>query len=359
MGDRAESGAAPLDGERSGPSGRTERRGAPAWLLDSCARPWSCFGGLALVCLALQVVTGLLLAFSYRPTPGEAYASVYYLSNVMPYGWLVRTVHFWGSQLVIALAALHAVRMLVNGSYRRPERTGWIVGALALAFVIALAFTGSLLTWDQSAYWSTFAAVSLLREVPLVGEWVARGLLGVDAALGAAALTRFYAAHLTLLPVGLAGLLVAHARIERARGADAMPSSSDAPDAQAGRPLGVDAPSYPDVVASAATMVVLLLCLYAVLAIFLPAPLDVRADPTVTPAAVKPAWYFLSVYALTRYLPPAVAVTVPVVLGMLFILLPFFDRGPSRASTDRALALAVGLSAIAGAIVLTLVGALS
>lgn len=335
------------------------RTDGPRWFAQAIrepVRPWPYFGGLAVFCLTLQVITGILLAFVYQPTFDHAYASAYYISYVMPYGWLVRTVHAWGVEILVVLAAIHAGRMLVSARYKRAGASGWVIGALALGAAIALAFTGRVLPWDQPAYWDTLATVSLLESTPLIGEWVS-GFLTTASDAGGLALTRFYAAHITFLPAALVGLVTAHvwvARRSRAAEAARPPEALETPP----EPRALEAaPLYPDLVASAITAIVLLLAVYAALAILMPSSLDVRADPAIEPGAYGPAWYFLAVDTLARYVTPAVATSLAAVLAALFVMLPFLDRGPSRRPADRTVFLtAVCLVALA-TIALTVIGA--
>lgn len=344
-----DAGDTPSSGEEVLPVRDAEPLTLGARLRAASMSPWPYFGGLALACLGIQVVTGLLMAFRYQPTPDEAYVSVYYIANVMPYGWLVRSAHSWGSVLTLVFAALHAVSVFIKASYKKPRQGNWVLGVLALMTAVALGFTGRLLPWDQMAYWGTEAAVDLFRQAPLVGDWIARGLLGGEL-VGAATLTRFYAAHVTVLPATLLALLLAHLFLAR---------KQDAADELAGGSrIRGRVPLYPDILLPAATTLVLLLAVFLALASLVPATLDVKADLTVAPQVAKPTWNLLSMYALSQYLNGGVAASVTAVLGLLFLLLPYIDRGPTVKPRERRFALLIGLLVIGGVCFLTLAGAL-
>jgi quinol-cytochrome oxidoreductase complex cytochrome b subunit len=77
--------------------------------------------------------------------------------------------------------------------------------------------TGELLPWDQNGYLTTQAFVALLKGVPVVGSTLL-SLWAGGVTLGAAALTRFYAAHNMLLPAALTGLLFLHFLMVRKQG---------------------------------------------------------------------------------------------------------------------------------------------
>ncbi|HXL36765.1 MAG TPA: hypothetical protein VN954_06130, partial [Ktedonobacteraceae bacterium] len=73
-----------------------------------------------------------------------------------------------------------------------------------------------------------------------------------------------------------------------------------------------------------------------ILSITIDAPLREPANPNVTPNPAKAPWYFLGLQELLHYFPPTTAgVLIPgfVLLGL--IILPYVDRNPSRAFTDR------------------------
>lgn len=183
----------------------------------SAKRFWYCLGGLALFSAILMALSGVFLAFYYQPTPNKAYASVFYISNYVRYGWLIRSVHVWGSRIMIALVVLHMARVFVTASYKHPRELNWIAGVLLLVVTLGFAITGDLLPWDARGYASAAAIVELLSRIPLVGDALARLVAG-SADLGAAALTRFYASHVIVLPAALTALLAAHFRMVRKHG---------------------------------------------------------------------------------------------------------------------------------------------
>jgi menaquinol-cytochrome c reductase cytochrome b subunit len=203
-------------GERIGLS--ADQREMPRRTIPAGARRfWYCFGGLALLAAVMQALSGAFLALYYQPTPDDAYASVFYISNYVRYGWLIRSVHVWGARLMIALVAIHMLRVFVSGSYKRPRELNWVAGVLLLAVTAGFMVTGDLLPWNEAGYTSTRAFVELIGTMPLVGAWLANLVLGGDT-LGAAAVTRFYAAHIMLLPAALTVLLGAHFWMVRRQG---------------------------------------------------------------------------------------------------------------------------------------------
>lgn len=180
-------------------------------------RFWYCFGGLTFVTAVLQAITGLFLAFYYEPTPERAYASVFYISHFVNYGWLIRSLHAWGSQLMVVLVIVHMVRVYASAAYKHPRELNWVAGVLLLAVTLGFVLTGDLLPWDQRAYWSTTVVANFIRHMPFVGEWLTHMVVGGDA-IGAPTLSRFYSGHIMMLPAFLAALLYAHFRMVRSQG---------------------------------------------------------------------------------------------------------------------------------------------
>lgn len=180
-------------------------------------RFWYCFGGLAFFTAIMQALSGLFLSFYYQPTPDRAYASVFYIDTYVRYGWLIRSVHVWGARLMLALVIIHMIRVYVTASYKHPREFNWVAGVLLFAITLGFMVTGGLLPWDQGGYWSTRALIDTVGEIPVIGGAFLRIAAG-GTELGGAALTRFYAAHIMLLPAALVLLLAAHFWMVRKQG---------------------------------------------------------------------------------------------------------------------------------------------
>lgn len=180
-------------------------------------RFWFCFGGLTFFVFLLQVATGVFLTIYYVPDPARAYASVFYISNYVNYGWLIRSIHSWGAQLMVIFVILHMVRVFLTGSYKKPREFNWVVGVLLFVLTMAFGLTGYLLPWDQKAYWGSTVTINLVAQVPVMGVWMSEVIMGGQA-IGAPTLTRFYSGHVFLLPAILAVFLIAHFWMIRKQG---------------------------------------------------------------------------------------------------------------------------------------------
>ena len=182
-----------------------------------------CFGGMVFVLIALQLVTGILLALYYVPdaagNPAPAYQSVNFIQNQVFLGWLIRGFHFWGANLLIIMVLLHMARVYWTGSYHAPRELNWSVGILMLFIILALALTGYLLPWDTKAYFATEVTIKITAGVPIppISELIKQLLQG-GPYVGPPTLQRFFTLHVFVLPALIVLLMYVHFRFIRAHG---------------------------------------------------------------------------------------------------------------------------------------------
>ncbi len=186
-------------------------------------------GAATLAAAILLAISGVLLTLYYEPAPTQAHQSVQYITYAVPFGWLIRGLHHWSANALILLAVAHMVRVILHGAYKYPRQVTWLSGVVMLLVLFAFAFTGSLLPWDQQAFWGTQVRLEVVGLVPIVGERLARLLQGGDQ-LSAATLSRFYIGHVWVLSVALFGLIVAHLGLVTRHGISALPDEVSASD---------------------------------------------------------------------------------------------------------------------------------
>src|SRR6201988_4377799 len=185
-----------------------------------------CMGGTTFFLFIVEVVTGVLLMFYYRPTLEHAYNDILALRDVATLG-ILRELHRWGAHAMVITVWLHMLRVFLTGSYKPPREFNWIVGVILLVLTLLLSFTGYLLPWDQLAIWAITVGSNMARATPFLGhEGPGASLLkigdlamvhaGDDARfallagrfVGAGALLRFYVLHCVAIPV-VAAILMA------------------------------------------------------------------------------------------------------------------------------------------------------
>src|SRR6185436_1977332 len=177
---------------------------------------WFVTGSIVLFLLTVQLLTGVLLAVFYSPSPDHAYDSVRFIMERITFGRVLRGLHFFGASFIVVAAVVHMLRVVALGSYKNPREVTWITGVVLLLVILGFALTGYLLPWDQKAYWATTVTINIARSGPF-GEQVA-GLLQGGTNLGSLTLLRWYAAHVFLLPSALIGFVVAHLFLMRRHG---------------------------------------------------------------------------------------------------------------------------------------------
>lgn len=301
-------------------------------------------GSATLIAFTVQVITGVALAFSYVPTPDHAYQSLDFITHGAILGNVVRGVHFWGASAMVLLVCAHAAQVFLIGAFKYPREVNWLSGTLLLVFTFGMAFTGQLLRWNQDAYWAVVVGASQAARAPLIGDFLT-GILFAGGQIGGATLTRFYATHVFMIPAIIFGLLGIHLYLVIRHGVSEPPVPGMVVDRRTyrqryeelihkvGEPFWPDA-GWKDVVfALAVGSIVLILA-----AVLGPPELGNKADPTVIQAYPRPDWYFLWYFALLALIPPSIEdwfiIGFPLVLGLLFILLPFVapygERSPRR-----------------------------
>lgn len=307
---------------------------------------WYAFGSATIFAMILQIVTGIFLTFYYAPSSVSAWESTNYIYHNVPFGSFVISLHFWGATAMIALLFMHMLQVLLWGAYKAPRELSWVVGVLLLVITLVLGLTGYLLPWDMNSYFASQVAINIAASVPIVGN-VTQQFLSGGPGMGTLTIGRFFGLHVWLMPAAMIALVVAHLSIFRHNGSAGPPVDHDLKKLPQGRfwPNQM----FMDAVASLAVFAIIV-----ALAIFSPAPLDAKADPTQKFIAY-PAWYFLALYGLLRIagtlpgnlIPIAnlfATVIIPGGLVTLLVLLPFLDRNPSRQLSRRPWVL--GLTAV-------------
>jgi ubiquinol-cytochrome c reductase cytochrome b subunit len=312
---------------------------------------WFTLGSLLLFGLGVQVVTGIALALYYAPTPDHAWDSVRFVSTEVRAGSFLRGLHHWGATLVVVAAVLHLVRVVFFGSYKRPREMNWLIGLAILLVILAFGLTGYLLPWDQRAYWATVVTINIARLTPVLGDAFAWLLQG-GAEVGALTLTRWYAAHVVLLPIALTLLVAAHLYLLRRHGVSGPVRVQSGPSRM----------FFPYQAARDVTVAIAAGVLLAVLAWRGAPALESPADPTSSDYTPRPEWYFLGLFQLLKYFPGrwevVGALVVPGIAATFLALLPWLDRSRSREPRTRRLVLGLFTAGLAGFVTLTSLGAL-
>lgn len=274
--------------------------------------------------LLVEFITGLLISLVYSPSTGSAWGSVYYLSNHVDLGWLVRGVHRFGSYALVVLGVLWLARLVFAGLFHRPREFTWWLAVGVVALIFALGVTGNILPWDQRGYWAAVVETTIAGGLPGIGPAL-RGLVVGGSEFGNSTLTRIHAIHVLILP----GLLVALGalRLRLLRRVDERPEAID-------RHCEPFWPRTAFVNLAAATLSLAIVVGYAVA--YRGYPLDAPADPGSDDYPARPEWYFLPLYQLLRVFQGReviATVILPAAVALGLLALPLLDRIFSRRLT--------------------------
>jgi cytochrome b6 len=310
-------------------------------------------GGMALFLFLVQVATGILLLFYYRPSASEAFESVQYVMADVPFGWLIRSIHSWGANLFVGVVFAHLVSVFFLKAYRAPREATWISGAILLFLTMGFGFSGYLLPWNTLSYFATKVGTDVPAQIPVIGHLLSRILRGGSDVTGAT-LSRFYGIHVAILPAITTLILGIHLVLVQRHGMSVPPGIERSVKPRSMR-------FFPDFLMRDSVGWLVAVALLAALAAFFPWELGVKADPFApAPAGIRPEWYFLWTFQGLKYLPAKVAGVPGETLGVFFLgglallllLVPLLDRRRSR-WWDRA-----ALLVFAGAAVLTVLSLL-
>ena len=318
---------------------------------------WYYLGGMTLFLFMIQVATGILLLFYYRPSAEEAYESVQFLMAEVEFGWLIRSIHSWASNLMIFTLFIHLFSVLLLKAYRPPREVTWLSGIGLLGVAMGFGFTGYLLPWNELAYFATKVGTEITGVVPLVGPFLGRLLRGGDEVTGAT-LTRFYGIHVAVLPLLTTLILGLHLFLVQKHGMSVPPGVERAGGAR--RTMHF-LPNFllRDLVGWLSALAIL-----AALAAYYPTELGQKADPFApAPIGIKPEWYFMFMFKTLKYLPSyilgiegeIVGVVGFGVGGLVLLLIPFLDRRTARGEPSR-LFTWIGIAIILYMIALTYLG---
>ena len=286
-------------------------------------------GGMTMFFFVIQVVTGIMLMLYYRPSADAAFESVEFIMTVVPFGWLIRSIHSWSANLMVFFAFVHLATVYFTKSYRNPREMTWVTGCLLLFLAMAFGFSGYLLPWNQLAFFATKVGTDIAGAVPFIGEWMLRFLRGGDRVTGGT-LSRFFGWHVAILPAITTVLLGIHLLLVQVQGMSVPPKQQD--EAAGKRPMKF----FPDFAMRDLWGWILALGVLAAIAALFPWELGDKADPF-APAFkdIRPEWYFMFMFETLKLVPGGEIAgieyeAIPILLfsfgGLLMMLVPFLDR---------------------------------
>jgi ubiquinol-cytochrome c reductase cytochrome b subunit len=308
----------------------------------------------------IQAITGFFVWAYYSPGTQNAWESVYYLQYEVAGGWLLRAIHHYAGQTLLALAGLYLLQLIVRGWYRPPREAVYWSALLMCLCTLALLLTGDLLAWSQNSYAATQVRTRFLQLLPGVGESLYKIAIG-GPEFGQLTLTRFLAMHIGLFSGGLFLLLaVNRICIRRANAAicgylkkdcgagvppaldgatvKLSPQQSPAGATETVAPQNVE-PYWPGQAWRNAMAGVIVLAVVMILSlqhgisgdgagVAMGSPADM--DPANYYSAARPEWAFRGLYEFSQLFPGEKAIfaifVIPGLILVFFLLVPFIGR---------------------------------
>jgi ubiquinol-cytochrome c reductase cytochrome b subunit len=309
---------------------------------------WYVFGSASLTMLAIQILTGILLALVYVPTADQAYESLLYLNEHQSLGWFVRALHYYAGSGMVVLLLAHMTQVFLHGAFKYPRELTWLVGVVLLLLTMGMFFTGQVLRWDPDAYWGIGVGASMAGRVPVAGPSVVSLLLGGEV-IGGDTLSRFFALHVFVIPGLLLTFLGVHLWLVLKKGVSEPPIPGQLVDPKTydaryekevhddGVPFLGDA-FLKDALFSALAVVVVV----AIAAAVGPKGPTGPPDPTLSGANPRPEWPFLWLFALLSLSPPEAETFIILIFPLLVVAalfaVPFVSNRGERAPSRRPVA---------------------
>ncbi|MBI3739997.1 MAG: cytochrome b N-terminal domain-containing protein [Chloroflexi bacterium] len=285
-------------------------------------------GGMAVFLLLVAGASGILEMFYYVPTPDHAALSIQIISYLVPFGGLIRNIHYWSAQLLLIVTAVHLVRVVFTGSYAPPRRFNYLLGLALFVAAILLDFTGYILRWDQGIQWALVVGTNLIKTIPMIGNSLYIVLTG-GTQPGPPTLIRFYAWHIFGLALIAIVLMIWHAFRVRRDGGIAVPPP----------PLRVDKEriSRNELVRREVLAMLLAGAALILLAAFIPAPISQPiTEITALSGDTRAPWFFLWVQQMLKWGDPFIwGVLVPLIILVVLTLIPYVLPKPVEAELGK------------------------
>ena len=298
------------------------------------------FGSVLLFLFISQTITGIFLALYYVPSAADAHTTVAYIVKEVTGGRFLRSLHAYGSSAVVIVLLLHLMQTYLYGAYKGRRELLWISGCVLFGLMLAMAFTGYLLPWDQKAFFATTVGTNMASDVPLIGSWLKRLMRGGDE-MGTLTVSRFFVAHVFIIPAVLIAFIATHVYLFRKAGAAGPPTED---------PVNPKLPTqrfYPRQVVMDTIIALVMILILGLLAHFAPTELGPKANPADTQYIPRPEWYYLPIFQWLKYWrgPYAIIgiIVIPAITAALLVFVPFIDRRLERRPWRRPIAVGVFL----------------
>jgi quinol-cytochrome oxidoreductase complex cytochrome b subunit len=259
--------------------------------------------------------------FYYVPNPQEAALSVQTITYHVPFGGLIRNLHYWAAQLLLIVAGIHLLRVVFTAAYRSPRRFNYLLGLILFVFSILLDFTGYVLRWDADICYPLLTGTNLLKTVPGIGAYLYRLALGGGEACSTG-LLRFYIWHVFGLNIVAMILMVWHGfRVRRDGGIAVPPPQLRTDNTRINRN---------ELVRREVLAVFIVGTALILLSSFVPAPIAAATTGDPSAGTARAPWFLLWIQEMLRWGNPFIfGILIPFGILVLLALIPYIFPKPS------------------------------
>nr|AXI98790.1 cytochrome b [Pseudoniphargus sp. 2-Portugal] len=275
-------------------------------------------GSLLFVCLAIQIISGLLLASSYSASMTYSFNLINIMMETTDKYWFMRCIHANGASLFFICMYTHIGRGLYYSSFLFKHT--WNIGVTIMLLTMAAAFLGYVLPVNQMSYWGASVITNLFSEVPYIGPNLVHLIWG-GVSVDNPTIMRFFTFHF-LIPFIILMMVIIHITLLHQTGSS--------------NPMGLNMNSekimfhpyfsFKDIVG-----MIMVIMLFFYLCLFHPLLLGddenfTPANTAVTPHHIQPEWYFLFAYAILRSIPNKLGGVIALLLAVLILYITPFTH---------------------------------
>jgi len=294
-------------------------------------------GALAILVLALQIISGVFLSMFYKPSAVAtfggytmAFDSIERIMREINFGWLLRYLHIVGASALFIMVYAHLARCLYQGAYKGPRKFLWVIGVVLMLLMHSTAFFGYLLPWGQMSYWAATVIINIFEAIPTLGPMMSQFLRG-GFFVSDPTVSRFFSLHYAF-PMIIALMVGVHIR-----------------------GLKIE---YTVRHSFGLALIVLVYAYFVFFnptawGLFMEAENFSPANNLATPMNITPPWYLTPWYGILRAFPDKLTGVAAMVLSLLVLFfVPWLDRSKAMTSANRPLHRLIVLAFCASVVVL-------
>ena len=134
------------------------------------------FGAIATANLLICALSGIAVAVSFDVNAPYDSISRFIIQN--PWAGFFRNFHYWSGQLFLIFTIIHTIDHFSRKTEGRVKKGVWLRVTISVAVTFFVMLSGFILKGDADALQARRILDSLLRDVPLAGDFLASGLIG-------------------------------------------------------------------------------------------------------------------------------------------------------------------------------------